>query len=324
MLKNRTAQTASKKFDVKSVTLYIGVVVIFLAFTIICAINGKNFLTFGNIQNIITQSAVIAIVAIGASLVILTGGIDLSIGSVVGFVGIFGGLMIKQGIPLFFVVLLCLLCGAAVGALNGYFISYGKVPAFIVTLGSMQIIRGVSKLMTQGRPVSGFPNSLSLITNAEFLGLPVMVWYVFVFYALIIFITSKTVFGRKIYALGGNAHAAKLSGVKVNLVEILTYVIAGVTSAIGGVLLLSRLSYADPNAGVGYEMDAIAAVVIGGIAMSGGKGKVGNTLVGALILGMLKCGLQILNVDTYYQTIIVGVVIVVAVYLDKAKDRKAE
>lgn len=324
MLKNRTAQTASKTFDVKSITLYIGVVVIFLAFTIICAINGKSFLSFSNIQNIITQSAVIAIVAIGASLVILTGGIDLSLGSVVGFVGIFGGLMIKQGLPLFLVIPLCLISGAAVGALNGYFISYGKVPAFIVTLGSMQIIRGVSKLMTQGRPVSGFPNELSLITNAEILGLPVMVWYVFIFYALIIFITSKTIFGRRIYALGGNAHAAKLSGVKVNLVEIMTYMIAGVTSAIGGVLLLSRLSYADPNAGVGYEMDAIAAVVIGGIAMSGGKGKVGNTLVGALILGMLKCGLQILNVDTYYQTIIVGVVIVVAVHIDKAKDRKAE
>ncbi len=323
-MNKRNVEGKLKKLDVKAATLYIGCVVIFLAFTIICAINGKSFLTIGNIQNIITQSAVIAIVAIGCSLVILTGGIDLSIGSVVGFVGIFGGLMIKNGLPLPIVVILCLLCGAVVGGINGYFISYGKVPAFIVTLGSMQIIRGITKLLTKGRPVSGFPDSLSLITNAEILGVPVMVLYVFIFYALVIFMAGKTVFGRRIYALGGNANAAKLSGVKVNMVEILTYVIAGVASAIGGVLLLSRLSYADPNAGVGYEMDAIAAAVIGGIAMSGGKGKVGNTLVGALILGMLKCGLQILNVDTYYQTIIVGIVIVVAVYIDKAKDRKAE
>ncbi|MEG2769652.1 MAG: ABC transporter permease, partial [Oscillospiraceae bacterium] len=135
---------------------------------------------------------------------------------------------------------------------------------------------------------------------------------------------KKTKFGRRIYALGGNAKAAKLSGVKVNLVEVATYTLASVFSTIGGILLLSRLSYADPNAGSGYEMNAIAAAVIGGIAMSGGKGKVINTLVGALILGMLTCGLQILNVPVYFQTIIIGAVIILAVYMDKSKERKAE
>lgn len=323
-MNKKTSDKPKSKIAVKSLTLYLGVVVIFLAFTVICAINGKNFLTLGNIQNIITQSAVISVVAIGASLVILTGGIDLSIGSIVGFVGIFGGILIKKGFPLVLVILFALLCGALIGAVTGYLVSYGKVPAFIVTLGSMQILRGITKLLTKGRPVAGFPDTLSRITALKIFGIPIMVFYVFIFYALIIFITSKTAFGRRIYAVGGNAMAAKLSGVKVNLVEILTYVIAGVTSAIGGILLLSRLSYADPNAGAGYEMDAIAAVVIGGIALSGGSGKVGNTLVGAIILGMLKCGLQVLNVDTYYQAIIVGIVIIVAVYIDKAKERKAE
>lgn len=313
-----------KKIDIKSITLYIGAILILLAFTIICKANGKDFLTSSNIQNIISQSSVIAVVAIGASLVILTGGIDLSVGSIVGFVGIFGGIMIKSGVPLFAVIVIC--CGvcALIGLTTGYFVSFGKVPAFIVTLGTMQIIRGLTKVLTSGKPVSGFPESLSKLSSFEVFGIPIIIIYVFIFYVLIVFTLSKTKFGRRIYSIGGNPNAAKLSGVKVNKIEMLTYMLAGVFSALGGLMLLSRLSYADPNAGSGYEMDAIAAVVIGGIALSGGKGKVVNTLVGALILGMLKCGLQILNVPVYYQTIIIGIVIIAAVYMDKAKERRAE
>lgn len=313
-----------KQIDIKSLTLYIGAVIILFAFTIICKANGKEFLTASNIQNIISQSSVIAVIAIGASLVILTGGIDLSVGSIVGFVGIFGGILIKTGMPLFLVIIICCAVCAMIGLATGYFVSFGKVPAFIVTLGTMQIIRGLTKVLTAGKPVAGFPESLSELVSFEVLGIPSIILYVFVFYALIIFTLSKTKFGRRVYAIGGNRNAAKLSGVKVNQIEMLTYMLAGIFSALGGIMLLSRLAYADPNAGAGYEMDAIAAVVIGGIALSGGKGKVGNTLVGALILGMLKCGLQILNVPVYYQTIIIGVVIIIAVYMDKAKERKAE
>ncbi|PYG89939.1 ribose transport system permease protein [Ruminiclostridium sufflavum DSM 19573] len=313
-----------KKIDLKSITLYIGAIVILLAFTIICKANGKDFLTSSNIQNIISQSSVMAVVAIGASLVILTGGIDLSVGSIVGFVGIFGGIMIKSGVPLFAVIVICCVVCALIGLATGYFVSFGKVPAFIVTLGTMQIIRGLTKVLTSGKPVSGFPEALSKLSSFEIFGIPIIIIYVFIFYVLIVFTLSKTKFGRRIYSIGGNPNAAKLSGVKVNKIEMLTYMLAGLFSAFGGLMLLSRLSYADPNAGSGYEMDAIAAVVIGGIALSGGKGKVANTLVGALILGMLKCGLQILNVPTYYQTIIIGVVIIAAVYMDKAKERKAE
>ncbi|MEG1179188.1 MAG: ABC transporter permease [Oscillospiraceae bacterium] len=313
-----------KNFDIKSLTLYIGAVLILVVFTVICSINGKDFLTAGNLQNIISQSAVIAVIGIGASLVILTGGIDLSVGSVVGFVGIFAGVLIKSGVPLLMTLIICLVLGALVGAIIGALVSYGKVPAFIVTLGAMQIIRGITKVLTDGRPVSGFPEALSKLTQAEIFGIPVVIFYVFILYAMIIFTLTKTKFGRRVYAIGGNPNAAKLSGVKVKKVETLTYMLAGLFSAIGGIILVSRLSYADPNAGSSYEMDAIAATVIGGIALSGGKGKIGNTLVGALILGMLKCGLQILDVAVYYQTIIIGLVIIIAVYLDKAKERKAE
>lgn len=179
-------------------------------------------------------------------------------------------------------------------------------------------------VINKGRPVSGFPETLGKITNTQLCGIPISIFYVFILYAIIILVMNRTRFGRHIYSLGGNPNAAKLSGVKIKRIEMYTYMLSGIFAALGGILLLSRLSYADPNAGSGYEMNAIASTVIGGIALSGGKGKIGNTLVGALILGSLTCGLQILNVPVYYQTIITGLAIVGAVYLDKAKERKAE
>ncbi|MBE5967804.1 MAG: ABC transporter permease [Lachnospiraceae bacterium] len=313
-----------KKIDLQSLTLYIGTIVILLIFTIACRIAGKDFLTVRNIQNVITQSAVIAVIAIGQSIVILTGGIDLSVGSVVGFVGILGGLMIKAGMPIGLACLIIIAVGVLVGAVNGSILSRGKVPPFIVTLGTMQIIRGLTMVLNSGKPISGFPDGLKAIMNTKILGMPISILYVFVLYAVMILIMNKTRLGRWIYSIGGNAKASKLAGIRTNRIETYAYIICGAFAAIGGILLLSRLSYADPNAGSGYEMDAIAAVVIGGIAMSGGKGNIGNTLVGALILGMLKCGLQILNVPVYFQTIIIGLAIITAVYFDKSKERKAE
>lgn len=313
-----------KKINLQSLTLYIGVIAILLIFTIICNLSGKEFLTVRNMQNVITQSSVIAVIAIGQSIVILTGGIDLSISSVVGFVGILGGLLIKSGMPLGLVCLILIGFGIVIGIGNGSLISYGKVPPFIVTLGSMQIIRGLTMVLNSGKPVSGFPDSLKAIMNTKLFGMPISIFYVFVLYAVMITIMNRTRLGRWIYSIGGNANAAKLAGIRTNRIQTYAYVICGVFAAIGGILLLSRLAYADPNAGSGYEMDAIAAVVIGGIAMSGGKGNIGNTLVGALILGMLKCGLQILNVPVYFQTIIIGITIIAAVFFDKSKERKAE
>lgn len=323
-MENNKKTLENKGINIQSLTLYLGAISIFIIFTLLCRFSGKNFFTMGNIQNIINQSAIIAVIAIGQSIIILTGGIDLSVGSIVGFVGIFGGLMIKGGVPIPLVILILIVTGTLIGVFNGAFVSYGKVPAFIVTLGSMQIIRGLTMMLNTGRPVSGFPAALRLVTNAKILGIPVSILYVFILYAIMITVMKKTRLGRWIYAIGGNANAAKLAGVKTNKIEMIAYGIGGLFASIGGILLLSRLSYADPNAGMGYELDAIAAVVIGGIALSGGKGKIGNTLVGALILGMLKCGLQVMNVPVYYQTVIIGVTIIAAVFLDKAQERKAE
>lgn len=314
----------SKKANIQSLALYIGAIAILIVFTIACRIAGKEFLTITNIQNIITQSSVIAVIAIGQSVVILTGGIDLSVGSVVGFVGILGGLLIKSGMPLGLVCLITIISGIIIGICNGSIISYGKVPAFIVTLGTLQVIRGLTMVLNSGRPISGFPSELRSIMNSKIFGMPISILYVFVLYAVMIFIMNKTKLGRWIYAIGGNREAATLAGVRTNKIEIYSYVICSVFASIAGILLLSRLSYADPNAGIGYELDAIAAAVIGGIAMSGGKGNIGNTLVGALILAMLKTGLQILNVPVYYQTIIIGLSIIIAVFFDKSDERKAE
>jgi len=324
MLDNLSIKNKKLHINNQSLTLYFGAAAIIIIFTIACQLAGKRFLTIGNIQNIITQSSVIALIAIGQSFVIITGGIDLSVGSVVGFVGIFSGLLIKSNVPLTVVCLLALISGTIMGLFNGALVSKGKVPAFIVTLGSMQIIRGITMVLNKGKPVSGFPAELSNITNFKIFGMPISILYVFILYIIMDTIITKTKFGKYIYAIGGNEKAAKLSGVKTQKVEMLAYAIGGLFAAVGGIFLLSRLSYADPNAGMGYELDSIAAVVIGGIALSGGKGKLINTLVGALILGSLKCGLQILNVPIYYQKIIIGITIVAAVYFDKAKERKSE
>jgi len=255
----------NKNINISSITLYLGILVVFVVFQIVCNFCGKNFITLVNIFNIITQSSIISIIAIGASLVILTGGIDLSVGSIVGFVGI------------------------------------------------------------GGQPISSFPKGLgSLMCTKVFNTIPISVFYVIFFYLLMIFVMQKTIFGRHIYSIGGNIQAARLSGVRVYKTEMLVYVLSGVFAAIGGVMLLARLTYADPNAGAGYEMNAIAATVIGGISLSGGKGKIGNTLIGAILLSTLTSGLQILNVATYYQSIVIGMVIVGAVFADKQKERKSE
>jgi ribose/xylose/arabinose/galactoside ABC-type transport system permease subunit len=318
-------QTLEKRrVSITDLTLYIGAVAIFLVLTVACNMAGKDFLTLINIQNIIKQSSVIAVTAIGASLVIMTGGIDLSVGSVVAFVGIACGMMLKAGAAIPLVVCVALLIGATFGLVSGVLISFGKVPAFITTLGMMNVGRGLALLINGGKPISGLSSDLKMLMNFKIIGIPVSIFYVFVLYALVVVLMSYTRFGRHIYALGGNAAAAKLSGVNIRRTELSCYVLAGVLSAVGGIMLLSRLSYADPNAGSGYEMNAIASAVIGGISLSGGRGKIGNTLVGALILGSLTCGLQILNISTYWQTIIAGAVIIAAVYADKSRERKAE
>ncbi len=315
----------SKKNLISTMALYIGIVVIILVFTLLCGLKGIQYLSWSNITNIVVQSSIIGVMAIGASCVILTGGIDLSSGSMLAFDGmIFALLTVRHNVPVIVAFVITLVLGCLIGVLTGIGISYGKLPAFIMTLGVMQMAQGGALALNSGQPISGLPAELNQFARTTIGGIPTFAYCLLILYAIMVFVMGKTKFGRYVYSLGGNAQAARLSGVNIKRMEILVYMLAGLFSAIAALMLLARLAYASPTSGDGYEMDAIASCVIGGIALSGGQGKIGNTLIGALILTILKNGLQMLDVSAYYQQIITGLVIIGAVLMDKAEERKAE
>jgi len=296
--------------------IYLGFLIIFAIFSVV----SSSFFTVSNVSNIIIQSSIIAIIAIGQTVVILTEGIDLSVGSIAAFISIaLGIMMVDLGISVPLALFLSILMGAIIGLINGFVISYGKVPAFITTLGMMSIARGGALAINGGRPVSMLPRSFGVISSASVFGIPIFIIYVAVFYTLMYFLLTKHKLGRYIYAIGDNSEASRLSGIKVKAVKTSAYIFSGLFAAMGGIMLTARLNYASPTSGSGFELDAIAAVVIGGTALSGGQGSILGTLVGALILGTLRNGLSILNVPGFYQQIIIGVVIIVAVFFDKMK-----
>jgi len=314
-------QSESKKpvFEiVKSYSLYLAFLVIFIVFSLL----NENFLSINNVLNIIVQSSIIAIIAVGQTMVILTSGIDLSVGSIVGAVGIGIGLLMVAGVSIPVAVVAGVIMGSLFGLINGVIISYGLVPAFITTLGMMGIARGFGLAMNEGKPVAGLPMEFEKIASASVGGIPSFVFYTLIIYVIMFIILDRTKFGRHIYAIGGNRDAARLSGVKVKVVEMFVYLFSGLFAGLGSVLLTARLNYATPVAGTGYELDTIAAVVIGGTALSGGQGKIVGTLVGALMLGILRNGLTIVNVSSFFQQIIIGAVIIIAVFADKINEKK--
>ena len=312
------------KIRFSQIWIYIGLVVIFVAFSAIAAATGRRFLSVSNVFNIISQSAVIAVLAISASCIIITGGIDISIGTLAGFVGMISAVLMKKGMPVFPALLIGILVGVLVGMINGMGIALGKLPPFVMTLGTNTILGGLILLVSNSQPVSSVPEAVAMISKLRVFGLPIFLFYILVMYAIMAFILGKTRFGRHVYVLGGNRQAARLSGVADKRVEIMVYAIGGFFSSLAGIMLLSRLQYASTNAGSGYEMNAIAAAVIGGISMSGGRGKLWNTLIGAFILGIIKTGLQAMDLPTLYQEIATGLIIIVTVLVDKTDERKAE
>ncbi len=282
------------------------------------------FATASNIANVVEQSAVVGIVAIGMTFVILTGGIDLSVGSVVALAGVVMGSLLQQQIPLPIAVLAGLIVGAAAGAANGLMITWGKLPPFIATLGMMSVARGLALLLTDGRPISGFPEALRALATQRVLGISGPVWCMLSLFAITQLVLTRTVLGRYIYAIGGNEEATAMSGINVRRYKTIVYAISGLSASICAVLLVARLNSAQPIAGIGYELDAIAAVVIGGTSLLGGSGSVVGTLIGALIMSVLRNGLNLLGVSSYLQQVTIGVVIVVAVLVDMALHRRAQ
>jgi ribose transport system permease protein len=282
-----------------------------------------HFLTVANMLNVMEQTSINAIVAVGMTYVIITGGIDLSVGSLLALSGVVLASGLKAAWPAALAIAAALGVGAASGLVNGVVIAFGRLPPFIMTLGMMSVARGGALLFTDGRPISGFGAGFRAIATGRVLGIPAPILLTLAIYALAHLVLSRTRFGRYVYGIGGNEEATRLSGVDVRFHKTMVYVVSGVTSAIAAVLLTARLNTAQPIAGIMYELDAIAAVVIGGTSLSGGDGNLGGTLIGALTMGVLRNGLNLLGVSSFLQQLVIGVVIIVAVLVDlMVKERR--
>ncbi|MBN6188086.1 ribose ABC transporter permease [Aneurinibacillus sp. BA2021] len=298
----------------------LGSVIGLLAIIVILAVMSPDFLTQNNIFNVLRQVSINALIAFGMTFVILTGGIDLSVGAMLALAGALTAGMMAGGMDPILSILLGLLAGVVMGAINGLLVTKGKVAPFIATLATMTIFRGLTLVYTEGRPITGFDSEMFTMLGAGYLFvIPVPVLWMLGSFALLYFILKKTAFGRRTYAIGGNEEASILSGIKVDRVKIYIYSLTGFLSALAGIILTSRLNSAQANAGMGYELDAIAAVVLGGTSLSGGRGWIFGTLIGAMIIGVLNNGLNLLGVSSFYQQVVKGSVILLAVLLDRKK-----
>lgn len=286
---------------------------------VVSAIN-PNFFTVDNILNILRQTSVNAIIAVGMTFVILIAGIDLSVGSILALTGAFAASMVGTELSILLVIPVVLLIGTLLGTLSGVIVAKGKVQAFIATLVTMTLLRGVTMVYTDGRPIStGFSDTadaFAFLGTGYLFGIPVPIWLMAIVFLISWYVLKHTKMGRYIYALGGNEAATQLSGINVDKVKIFVFAVSGFLSALAGLIVTSRLSSAQPTAGVTYELDAIAAVVVGGTSLMGGKGRVMGTLIGALIIGFLNNALNLLDISSYYQMIAKALVILVAVLAD--------
>lgn len=281
-----------------------------------------HFLTVPNLVNIAQQTSINAIIAVGLTFVIITAGIDLSVGSIVAFSGVMLASALEAGLPMNLAIILGLGVGLICGLINGSLIAYGKLPPFIATLGMMSVARGAALMYTQGRPISGFDLNFRSIATGEIMFIPVPVILMILVYLIAHFILTHTKLGRYTYAIGGNEEAALLSGINVTRYKAAVYGICGMLSGLAAVILTARLNSAQPIAGMMYELDAIAATVIGGTSLMGGEGRIVGTLIGALIMGVLRNGLNLLGVSSFLQQTIIGAVIIIAVLIDTTIKRR--
>ncbi|HEL0582234.1 TPA: ribose ABC transporter permease [Streptococcus equi subsp. zooepidemicus] len=292
---------------------------------IVITIINPSFLTTNNLLNLLLQVTANGFIAFGMTFVILTGGIDLSVGSSLALSSALAAGLIGGGLPVPVAIVLAICLGGLFGMLNGLLIAYGKLAPFIVTLATMTIFRGATLVYTNGNPVTkGLSDSFlfQFLGQGYIVGIPFPVILMFLVFVILAILLHKTAFGKAVYALGGNEKAAYISGIKLNKVKIIIYTISGMMASLSGLIITSRLSSAQPTAGASYEMDAIAAVVLGGTSLSGGKGRIWGTLIGALIIGVLNNGLNIIGVSAFWQQVVKGIVILIAILLDRFKVAK--
>lgn len=317
----------------KQTILKFQTIIVLLLMCIALSILSDKFLTVDNTWNVMRQISVNIVISVGMTLVILTGGIDLSVGSILALCGAITASLIKFGVEipsinlfleftLFGAIMASILIGGILGWFNGFMITKFKVPPFVATLAMLTIARGLTMLWTKGFPITGLGDDFAFLGTGWFLNVPMPVWISAIVVVVTIVVTNKTKIGRYIYAVGGNETASLFAGLNISGVKIFVYTAAGVLAGIGGLIVTSRLDSAQPNAGFGYELDSIAAVVIGGTALSGGKGTILGTVQGALIIGVLNNGLVLLNVSPFWQQVIKGLVILLAVIIEKVNTKK--
>lgn len=306
----------SPKLILKKHGIFVGFVVI----VIILSIVSPTFLRPANLLNVVRQTSIHGIMAVGMTFVILTAGIDLSVGSVLALTGVLCASFEHNNLPLLLILPVTLLIGSAIGLMNGLVITKGKVTPFVVTLGMMSITRGLAHIYTNGQPISSFGKSFRYIGAGNILDIPIPIIIFLLTVVIAAIILKHTRLGRYTYAIGGNEEAVRLSGINVDRYKAIAYIICGMTAALSAIVLTSRLNAGESIAGTGYELDVIASVVIGGTSLMGGRGGVWGTLIGALIIGTINNGMNLLGISSYYQLVVKGAIIVGAVLLDRLRE----
>ncbi|NLD58151.1 MAG: ABC transporter permease [Clostridiales bacterium] len=302
-------------------------ITIFAIFVLMCALLYAIKPAFGdmtNLMNVARAFSAYAIAGIGVSMVIMIGGIDISIGSIYGLAGVVSALLITAaGVPTIWAMLIGFLVGATCGLTNGLLVVYCKLPPYIATLGTQMIFRGICYILTRGYPISGLGKDYLWLGQSYLLRIPMAVYAMVIIIALFALFRNKMTTGRRIFAMGGNEEATRISGVNTSRLKILCFILSGITAGFAGIMNASKLGVSQPTAGNGFEMDAIASVVIGGATLSGGEGTVVGTVIGAAIIGVLRNMLVLLSVDPYFQTLIIGTVIIVAVSIDQIRKSRS-
>ena len=296
-----------------------GALIALVLLVVVIGVISPEFRTLSNFLSLLRQSSINGFIAFGMTCVILTGGIDLSVGSVLALSTALCAGFITNGVPVGLAMVLALIIGTALGAVSGLLVTKGRLQPFIATLITMTVYRGATMIFMDGKPISNLGDSFTLkvVGKGNFYHIPIPAITFVVMFLIFMFVLEKTTFGRRVYATGSNEQSAKLAGINVNRTKLITYAISGCMSALSGLILLSRLSSAQPTLGSGYELDAIAAVALGGTSMNGGRGRVWGTFVGILIIAVLNNGLNILGVSSYYQDVVKGIVILIAVLSDR-------
>ncbi|MDO4522801.1 MAG: ABC transporter permease [Eubacteriales bacterium] len=305
-----------------------GVFIAWIVLIIIFSVGNPAFLKRSNIFTILRQTSIVGVCSVGMTFVILTGGMDLSVGSIIGVGCVAGALMMSNGIPIPIAIIIVLIIGLVAGAFNGFFINELGIAPIIMTLGTMTTLRGIAYLLCNGFAVYGIPESYKIIGQGYVGLIPVPVIIMLICFMIGWFILNKTSFGREIYGIGGNVEAARLSGVNVKFVIYKVYMFAGLLNALAGLILMARVNSGQPSSGEGYEMDVITGCVLGGVSISGGEGNILGVLIGVLMMGTLANGMVLLDISEFWQKFVKGIVLILAVSLDKivqrSKQRAAE